>query len=179
MIDQNLLRKDPMYVEKMLKRRNVTIEVSEFLNMDQERKMIQVQTEDLQAQRNKLAKEIGMLKAKGSSAEDLMQKASSIPEKIDKLAEKLNVLQRDIHSWLSQIPNLPSDDVLVGKDETDNKVIRLIGTPTKFNFEPLDHVEIGEKHGLDFDTAGKISGSRFQYVTERLLGCIGHWETLC
>ena len=128
MIDQNLLRKDPMYVEKMLKRRNITIEVSEFLNMDQERKMIQVQTEDLQAQRNKLAKEIGMLKAKGSSAEDLMQKASSIPEKIDKLAEKLNVLQRDIHSWLSQIPNLPSDDVLVGKDETDNKVIRLIGT---------------------------------------------------
>ena len=58
-----------------------------------------------------------------------MQKASSIPEKIDKLAEKLNVLQRDIHSWLSQIPNLPSDDVLVGKDETDNKVIRLMGTP--------------------------------------------------
>ena len=65
MIDQNLLRKDPMYVEEMLKRRNITIEVSEFLNMDQERKMIQVQTEDLQAQRNKLAKEIGMLKAKG------------------------------------------------------------------------------------------------------------------
>jgi len=79
MIDQNLLRKDPMYVEKMLKRRNVTINVSEFLNMDQERKMIQVQTEELQAQRNKLAKEIGMLKAKGASAEDLMQKASSIP----------------------------------------------------------------------------------------------------
>ena len=65
MIDQNLLRKDPLYVEKMLKRRNITIEVSEFLNMDQERKMIQVQTEELQAQRNKLAKEIGMLKAKG------------------------------------------------------------------------------------------------------------------
>ena len=155
MIDQNLLRKDPMYVEKMVKRRNVTIEVSEFLNMDQERKMIQVQTEELQAQRNKLAKEIGMLKAKGESTEDLMQKASSIPEKIDKLAEKLNVLQRDIHSWLSQIPNLPSDDVLVGKDETDNKVVRSMGAPTKFNFEPLDHVEIGERHGLDFDTAGK------------------------
>ena len=77
------------------------------------------------------------------------------------LTEKLNVLHRDIHSWLSQIPNLPADDVLVGMDETDNKVLRLIGTPTKFNFEPLDHVEIGEKHGLDFDTAGKISGSRF------------------
>ena len=90
MIDQNLLRKDPMYVEEMLKRRNITIAVREFLSMDQERKTVQVQTEDLQAQRNKLAKEIGMLKAKGLSAEDLMQKASFIPEKIDMLTEKLN-----------------------------------------------------------------------------------------
>ena len=65
MIDQNLLRNDPTYVEEMLKRRNVTIQASEFLNMDRERKMIQVQTEDLQAQRNRLAKEIGILKAKG------------------------------------------------------------------------------------------------------------------
>ena len=124
MIDQNLLRKDPVYVEKMLKRRNITIEVSEFLRMDKERKTIQVQTEDLQAQRNTLAKEIGMLKAKGSSVEELMQKASHIPKQLDKLSERLNVLQRDIHSWLAQIPNLPSDDVLVGKDETDNKVLR-------------------------------------------------------
>ena len=93
MIDQNLLRKDPMYVEKMLKRRNVATEVSEFLNMDQERKMIQVQTEELQAQRNKLAKKIGMLKAKGSSAGDLMQKASYIPEKIVKLSEKLSFVK--------------------------------------------------------------------------------------
>ena len=161
MIDQHLLRKDTVFLEKMLKRRNITIEASEFLIMDQERKMIQVQTEDLQAQRNRLAKEIGMLKANGSSAKDLIQQASYIPEKIDKLSEKLNVLQRDIHSWLSQIPNLPADDVLVGKDENDNKVIRLIGTPTKFNFEPSDHVEIGEKHGLDFDKASKISGRRF------------------
>ena len=88
------------------------------------------------------------------------------------------MLQRDIHSWLSQIPNLPSDDVLVEKDETDNKVIRSMGL-LKFNFEPLDHVEIGERHGLDFDTAGKISAVGSQYVTERLLGCIGRWATSC
>lgn len=161
MIDQNLLRSNPVYVEEMLKRRYMSVEVKEFLRMDQERKIIQVETERLQEQRNKLAKEIGTLKAKGSSAEELIQKASLIPKEIGELSEKLNLLQRDIHSWISRIPNLPSEDVLVGKDETGNKVLRLEGKPTVFDFQPLDHVEIGEKHGLDFETASKISGSRF------------------
>ena len=144
----------------MLKRRNITIAVREFLSMDQERKRSRFKQRICRLIEISLLKKLECLKLKGCQLKPV-QKASHIPKQIDKLSERLNVLQRDIHSWLAQIPNLPSDDVLVGKDETDNKLIRLVGTPTKFNFDPLDHVELGEKHGLDFDKAGKISGSRF------------------
>ena len=117
MIDQNILRQNPAYVEEMLKRRNIVINVSDYLRMDEERKMIQVETEKLQSERNNLAKAIGFAKANGNSTADLLQKASVIPKRINELSNRLHGLQKRIFDWLSQIPNLPSDDVVEGKDE--------------------------------------------------------------
>ena len=161
MIDPILLRKNPRYVEEMLRRRGEIINLSDFKAMDDRRKKLQIETEVLQNERNQLAKKIGKAKADGVSSDELLEKASQIPKRLDVLSERLQEVQRKINKFILQLPNLPAADVTEGSDEKDNLVVGVEGTPPVFQFEISDHVDLGFEMGLDFERASKLSGSRF------------------
>ena len=161
MIDPILLRKNPRYVEEMLRRRGETINLSDFKTLDDRRKKLQVETEVLQNERNQLAKKIGKAKADGISPDELLEKASQIPKRLAVLSERLQEVQKKNTKFILQLPNLPADDVIEGSDEKDNLVVGVEGIPPVFQFEISDHVDLGFEMGLDFERASKLSGSRF------------------
>ncbi len=129
--------------------------------MKKNRKKLQTQVEELQAKRNRLAKEIGICRSRGESVDHLMDEANKIPKKLDQMSDELKSIQILIDDWLSRIPNLPNEDVPEGANENSNIVIRSHGYPKNFNFEVKNHVDLGFPLGLDFDSASKISGTRF------------------
>ncbi len=161
MIDPNLLRKDPKLVAISLKKRGIELDFQEFFDNEKNRKKLQTQVEELQAKRNRFAKEIGICRSQGKPFEHLMSEANKIPEKLDQMSDELKSLQVLIDDWLSKIPNLPNEDVPEGANESSNKVVRSHGHPKNFNFKIKDHVDLGFPLGLDFDSASKISGTRF------------------
>ncbi|NOL50247.1 serine--tRNA ligase [Pelistega europaea] len=173
MLDPVLLRKDINFVVTQLARRGLSFDVERFNKLEATRKEIQIETENLQAQRNTLAKEIGKLKSQKLDASEVMAQAAQIPEKLKQLEEKLNSVKNELDSWLMTIPNLPHESVPFGKDSDDNVEQRRWfpdggyqsdREPAPFDFEVKDHVTLGEKLGLDFDTAIKLSGSRFSFM---------------
>jgi len=162
MIDPNLLRKDLPHVSQKLAERGVSFEAESFLKLEEQRKQIQVQTEQLQQQRNASAKTIGQAKAKGEDIEPLLAKVGSLGEELKGSQDQLQHVQDQLQSLLSYLPNLAEDDVPIGKDESDNVEIKQWGQPTALDFEAKDHVDLGEKlDGLDAETAVKMAGSRF------------------
>lgn len=173
MLDSALLRKDIDFVVAQLARRGLSFDVARFNQLEADRKAVQVETETLQASRNALAKEIGKLKSQGQDASSVMAQAAQIPEKLKQLEEKLATIKQELDSWLMSIPNLPHESVPFGKDSDENVEQRRwfpeVGyrsdiEPTPFDFETKDHVTLGEKLGLEFDTAAKLSGSRFAFM---------------
>ncbi|AIL32220.1 serine--tRNA ligase [Basilea psittacipulmonis] len=173
MLDPVLLRKDIDSVVTALKRRGYDFDVNRYQNLEEQRKRIQVETENLQSKRNTLAKEIGRLKSQGLDATDVMQESARIPNELKALEEQLNAIRHELDTWLMSIPNLPHESVPSGQDEHDNvEVKRWINgqyvtadqMPDSLGFEPADHVTLGEKMGLEFDTAAKMSGSRFVFM---------------
>src|SRR5438105_15104509 len=164
MLDITLLRKDlPSVIARLETREKpqTFLDVAAFTALEAERKQIQTRTEDLQAQRNQLSKQIGMLKSKGESADAVMAQVAQIKTQLEESAARLDAIQPAIEALLLGIPNLPHPDVPVGKDEKANKELRRWGEPRKFEFAVKDHVDVGEKLGLDFATGVKLSGSRF------------------
>jgi len=164
MLDISLLRKDLASVVARLETRRKPqpyLDVAAFTALESERKQIQTRTEELQAQRNQLSKQIGQLKAKGESADAVMAQVAQIKVDLDQSAARLDAIQPEIEALLLGLPNLPHPDVPVGADEKDNKELRRWGEPRKFDFEVKDHVDIGEKLGLDFATGVKLAGARF------------------
>ncbi len=169
MLDILLLRKDLDAVVARLETRKKPqpfLDVAAFQSLENERKALQTRTESLQAQRNSLSKQIGMLKGKGqhAEAEAVMAQVAGIKAELDTSAARLDVIQSELQSLLLAVPNLPHESVPVGADEHDNVVVREWGTPRSFDFEVRDHVDIGEKLGLDFDTGVKLAGSRFTFM---------------
>lgn len=173
MLDSALLRKDIDFVVAQLARRGLSFDVARFNQLEADRKAVQVETETLQASRNALAKEIGKLKSQGQDASSVMAQAAQIPEKLKQLEEKLATIKQELDSWLMSIPNLPHESVPFGKDSDENVEQRRwfpeVGyrsdiEPTPFDFETKDHATLGEKLGLEFDTAAKLSGSRFAFM---------------
>ena len=173
MLDPALLRKDVDFVVAQLKRRGLDFDVARFNQLEAARKEVQIETETLQASRNALAKEIGKLKSQGQDASAIMQEAGQIPEKLKVLEEKLAQIKQELDGWLMTIPNLPHESVPFGKDSDDNVEQRrwLPGVgyvqdqlPAPLDFSVQDHVSLGEKLGLEFDTAAKLSGSRFSFM---------------
>ena len=169
MLDITLLRKDlDAAITRLQTRKNPQpfLDVEVFRALESERKTLQTRTEELQAQRNSLSKQIGMLKGKGQHAEAdaVMAQVGAIKTELDASAERLEVIQTELQGLLLAVPNLPHDSVPVGVDEHGNVELRRWGTPRSFDFEVKDHVEIGEKLGLDFDTGVKLSGSRFTFL---------------
>ncbi|MDB1144795.1 MAG: serine--tRNA ligase [Alcaligenaceae bacterium] len=176
MLDINILRKDLQKVVDGLAKRGITFDTERFNVLESLRKSIQMQTEQLQSERNRLAKQIGQLKAQGQDASEVMKRASQIPAELKGLASKLSEIKLELDQWLMSTPNLLHDSVPVGQDETDNvEIARFIpegcdvdetNTPVLPPFPVQDHVSLGEKLGLDFEAGVKLSGSRF-YVMNR------------
>ena len=169
MLDILLLRKDlDAVIARLQTRKNpqAFLDVDAFRALESERKTLQTRTEELQAQRNSLSKQIGMLKGKGQHAEAdaVMAQVGAIKSELDTSAARLEVLQSELQGLLLAVPNLPHESVPVGSGEEGNVVVRSWGTPKAFDFAVKDHVEIGEKLGLDFDTGIKLSGSRFTFM---------------
>ncbi|OYY20772.1 MULTISPECIES: serine--tRNA ligase [unclassified Polynucleobacter] len=161
MIDPQLLRKDIAAVAARLATRKFQLDVEKFNTLESERKSLQTRTEELQAKRNQLAKAIGMKKGKGEEAAAEMAEATQINVDMESGAARLAILQVEIVDFLMGIPNLPDEAVPVGKNETENKEVKRWGAIPEFSFPVKDHVDLGAPLGLDFESAAKISGSRF------------------
>jgi seryl-tRNA synthetase len=171
MLDILLLRKDlDAAVARLETRKNpqAFLNVDKFRALETERKTLQTRTEELQSQRNNLSKQIGMLKSKGESTDQVMADVASIKTELDASAIRLEALQAELQDMLLAVPNLPHESVPVGADEHGNVEVRKWSVdgkgPKTFDFEVRDHVDIGEKLGLDFDTGIKLSGSRFTFM---------------
>ena len=161
MIDIQLLRKDIAAVADRLAQRKFILDSASFNALEAERKSIQTRTEELQAQRNSLSKQIGVLKGKGEDTTAVMNQVAGLGDELKVSADQLDIVQAKLAEFMQSIPNLPHESVPAGSDETANVEIRKIGTPRQFDFEVRDHVDLGAPLGLDFDTGAKLSGARF------------------
>ena len=169
MLDPKLLRGDLTDIKTKLATRGYELDVSFWENIEEQRKQLQITTEELQAKRNAGAKQIGELKRQGKDASDVMQAMQAISGDIKQAEDNLRALQDKITTASLQIPNLPADGVPVGSDETDNVEVRRWGNPRQFEFAVKDHTDLGEHMGLlDFEMAAKLTGSRFSVLTGAL-----------
>ncbi|MFO6297373.1 serine--tRNA ligase [Rahnella selenatireducens] len=162
MLDPNLLRNELDAVAEKLARRGFKLDVETLRSQEERRKVLQVETETLQAERNARSKSIGQAKARGEDIEPLRLEVNTLGEKLDAAKAELDALQNDIRDIASAIPNLPDDSVPAGKDENDNQEVSRWGTPRQYDFSVRDHVSLGEMAGgLDFAAAVKLTGARF------------------
>ena len=170
MLESKLLRGNIDFVVEQLNRRNFSFDVNEFNELENQRKIIQVQTQELQNLRNTKSKSIGQVKASGENIEPLLKEVSELGEKLDSAKAELQEIQSKISDITLSMPNIPHASVPEGNTEDENEEVMswpLEGT-TRFDFEPKDHVDLGEMHGIDFAAAAKISGSRFVVITGKL-----------
>lgn len=163
MIDPNLLRNNLAEIAQQLKiKRNFDLDTAKITDLEEQRKSLQVKTETLQAERNARSKAIGMAKAKGENIEPLLAEVDNMGEELNQAKAQLEAVQAEMNQIFLNIPNLPADEVPLGKDDTENKEILRWGTPRQFDFEVKDHVSLGEDlAGLDFAAGVKLSGARF------------------
>ncbi|MCC2956297.1 serine--tRNA ligase [Massilia sp. IC2-477] len=164
MIDIQLLRKDIDNVAARLATRKFQLDVAAFNALEAERKAIQTRTEELQGKRNSLSKQIGMMKGKGEDTSAVMAEVAGLGDELKANEVKLAEVQDKMARFMEAVPNLPHESTPQGTDESGNVEVRKVGTPRSFDFEVRDHVDIGEKLGLDFDTATKLTGSRFSMM---------------
>jgi len=162
MLDPALLRGQLDSVAERLRARGYDLNTAQIETLEAQRKAVQVETQDLQNQRNTRSKAIGAAKGKGEDTSALMAEVAGIGEKLKANEQRLADLQAELAKITLGIPNLADASVPHGKDETDNKEIHKWGTPKSFNFAVKDHVELGVRHGwLDGDAGAKLSGARF------------------
>ena len=170
MLESKLLRGNIDFVVEQLKRRNFSFDVDEYNELENQRKIIQVQTQELQNLRNTKSKSIGQAKASGENIEPLLEEVSELGDKLDSAKDQLQEIQSKINEIVLSIPNIPHTSVPEGNSEDDNDEVFSWPEkgPATLDFEPKDHVDIGEMHGIDFAAAAKISGSRFVVITGKL-----------
>lgn len=162
MLDPNLLRNERDAVAAKLVRRGFKLDLDLLRSQEECRKVLQVKTEALQAERNSRSKSIGTAKARGEDIEPLRGEVNELGEKLDAAKTELDSLQREIRDYALTLPNLPDDSVPCGKDDSENQEISRWGEPRQYDFAVRDHVDLGEMAGgLDFAAAVKITGSRF------------------
>lgn len=166
MHDIRAIRENPVRFDKNWARRGLEPQTPAILKMDEERRAVQTELQDLQTERNTISKEIGPMKRDGKDTKELEDKVSGLKTRMGELEERERTLAESLSQHLSGVPNLLDDDVPDGADESDNKEVRKIGEPKRGNEEPKEHYEIGEALGMmDFETAAKLSGSRFVMLT--------------
>lgn len=166
MLDSKLLRTNLQDVADQLKKKNYQLDVARVTGLEAERKAIQTETEQLQNDRNSRSKNVGKAKAAGEDIAPLIAEMNTMGERLDECKTKLNAVQSQLDDILSGVPNLPHESVPEGADEEDNVIVLTWGEPRSFDFEPKDHVDVGAGlGGLDFETAAKLTGSRFATMT--------------
>jgi len=169
MIDPKLLRQATTEVSANLARRGFTFDADGYLALEERRKTLQVETEGLRNERNTSSKGIGKARAQGEDIAPLLEAVKHLGEKLESHEAELQSVLEELRSIELGLPNLLQDDVPDGAAEADNAEVRRWGEPGKFDFEPRDHIELGEASGmLDFETASKISGSRFVVMRGQL-----------
>jgi len=161
MLDIQALRNDLDGVVSQLQARGFEFDAAKFSALEQERKTVQTNTQELQAKRNNASKQIGIAKSKGEDVSAIMAEVAGLGEQLKAGEVRLAELQADLQSLLLNVPNLPHASVPQGKSEADNVEVRKVGTPRTFDFEVKDHTDVGTPLGLDFDTGTKLSGTRF------------------
>ena len=174
MLDPQLLRTQLDTVTQRLASRGVRLDAAAFQTLEDERKQLQTRTQELQAKRNSLSKQIGQLKAKGEDAGAVMAEVAGLGDELKTNEDALAALLDRFNDFVAGIPNRPHESVPVGKDESGNVEVLRWGTPRSFDFAIRDHVDVGEGLGsLDFETATKISGSRFTLLRGSLIRADG------
>ena len=166
MLDPKLFRTELEDTLKQLARRGFTLDAQHLTALENERKSIQVQTQELQNERNTRSKAIGKAKAQGEDIQPLLAAVADLGDKLKAAEDRLNAIQQELNDILLGVPNIPHESVPDGKSEADNVEVRQWGTPREFSFQPKDHVDLGEASGfMSFELAAKISGSRFNVLT--------------
>ena len=172
MLDIKLIRENADAVKKALAKRGQEINFGELLGWDGERRKLITDMEALSQSRNKAAEQIGKLKKEGKEPPaELVAEMDSVREQVKEKERFLITLEQNIEDFLLRVPNIPDESVTVGKSAEDNKIVTQVGEIPKYDFTPKPHWEVGEKLGiLDFETAAKLSGSRFALLKDK--GCV-------
>jgi len=166
MLDPRLFRSDIETTAQQLARRGFVLDSAAVTALENERKAIQIETQDLQNERNTRSKAIGKAKANGEDIQPLLDEVADLGDRLKQAEGRLAEIQEELSAILMGVPNIPDASVPDGKNEDDNVEVRRWGEPREFDFEPLDHVDVGQRlGGLDFDTAAKLTGSRFAVMT--------------
>ncbi len=160
MLDPKHLRHDINAIAAQLNLRGFVVDVEKFNTLEAQRKSLQVSMQQLQNERNVRSKEVGMAKAAGRDATEIMSGLKALSDELKIAEDKLAAVNQTLDDFLAHLPNLTHASVPVGKSEEENVVIRTWGEPTRFDFHPKDHVELGAG-GIDFEVAAKITGARF------------------
>ena len=169
MLDTKIVRSNPEAVAQQLAKKKYEFPLDLYNELEAKRRDIQVQTENLQNERNTRSKSIGKAKAAGEDIKPLLAEVQDLGDQLDAAKEQLTAVADELDNLLMGMPNLPDASVPDGMDEDDNVEVRRWGTPREFDFEPLDHVALGEQDGgLDFETAAKLTGSRFAVMTGKM-----------
>ncbi|MCU7871335.1 MAG: serine--tRNA ligase [Candidatus Thiodiazotropha sp. (ex Lucinoma borealis)] len=162
MLDPRLLRNNLGEVAQQLARRGYQLDTQQISELEEQRKQLQVESQELQNTRNSRSKSIGKAKAAGEDIQPLLAEVAQLGDKLKALQEALTQVQGELSDITLGIPNLPHGSVPDGRDEADNREERRWGEPRSFDFEPKDHVDLGDANGLlDFEAAARITGSRF------------------
>ena len=168
MLDPKLLRNNIAFVTQELLRRGFALDIDEYQSLEADRRSLQAETENLQNERNVKSKLIGQAKVKGEDVSPLLAEVSGLGEKLDLAKKRFGEVREQLEQLLKSVPNLPDASVPEGEDESGNITLRECGSPRVFDFKPLDHVDLGDGKGLDFETAVKVSGSRYVIMTGEL-----------
>ena len=170
MLDIQLLRNDIQTTAQRLAQRGFVLDTDRFGELEGRRKQLQIRSEELQAQRNSLSKQIGVLMGQGKKDEAEATKAqvAQLKTDLENIESELPQVQAALDDLLLRIPNLPHESVPVGKDETENVEVRKVGTPRTFDFDIKDHVDLGAALGLDFEKAAELSGARFSLMKGKI-----------
>lgn len=169
MLDPKLIRNNAEEVAEKLRVKGYELDVARLTELENQRKQLQIDTENLQAERNATSKQIGMLKSKGEDASEVMAKVGAIGKQLDASKKQLSELQAELDTILSGVPNIPHESVPAGADEDDNVEVMTWGDKRSFDFDIKDHVDLGEGlGGLNFPAATKLAGARFMVLEGQL-----------
>ncbi len=170
MLDPKLLRSDLDTVVEKLRIKNYELDVSDFSQLEERRKSLQVDTQSLQSERNSRSKAIGAAKAKGEDIQPLLNEVAELGDQLKSAEAELNDLQDKLDDLLMGMPNMPDASVPAGNSEEENEEVLRWGEPPVFDFEPRDHIDLGQElGGMDFERAARLSGARFVTMTGSLV----------